>query len=105
MVSPYSAACGEYEETIFDPGDTSRWPPRRQISAFEARFPALGAMAKGEKGRGRENRWCSHVQGTWTLRGDLFFTAGTPPVKQYHFLTANSGLIFLTLPTSGAMAQ
>ncbi len=32
-----------------------------------------------------------------------FFPAGTPPVKRYSLLTAISALIFLTLPTIGAV--
>jgi hypothetical protein len=105
VVSPDSAGCGEYGETPFYPGLNSRWPPRSHLSAFGARFPTSGAMAKEGKGRGRENRWCPHVQGTWNLHGDPFVPAGTPSVKHYSLLTANPGLIFLTLPTLGAMSH
>jgi hypothetical protein len=103
--SPDLVGCGEHRETPSDPRDTSRWPPISQISPFGAHFLALGAMSRDGTGREMRNRWGPHVQGTWSQHGDSCFPAGTPPVKHYSLLTANSGLIFLTLPTLGAMAQ
>ncbi len=109
VVSPHSASCKDYEETLFDLGDISRWPLKSQISAFGACYLALGAMAT--KGRG----WGGGVGGgsmASPCAGDMepacddpFFPARKPPIKHYLLLTANSGLFFLTLPTLAAMAQ
>jgi hypothetical protein len=41
-------------------------------------------MAQEGKGRGRGNRWCPHVQATWNLYRDLFFSSGRPQCTVMH---------------------
>jgi hypothetical protein len=105
MVSPSTGDMGPAWGPFLSHGDTTSrtlFTPDHKFRPHFCHFTDFGLHGLIGEGKGNGESMVSPC--AWDLLGDPFTPTWTPPVKHYSLLTANSGFIFLTLPTLGAMA-